>query len=164
MPSSMQVEVALDELNQAHGHLTPDLVVQAAQDEQSPIHSIFEWDNAKAGHQHRLWQARRLIRSVQIERPDGKPMPKYLSVKIEGDRQYEEASIVVLDRDKWAVVLEETASALTELEQRIETLVQLSDSVGRKDLAYALQADVAAARERFLGDVEAPELHSIRTD
>ena len=156
MPSSMQVEVALDELNQAHGPLTPDLVVQAAQDEQSPIHSIFEWDNAKAGHQHRLWQARRLIRSVQIERPDGKPMPKYLSIKIEGDRQYEEASIVVLDRDKWAVVLEETASALKDLEGRIETLVQLGDTTGRRGLAQALQADVAAARTRFQ---EASELH-----
>ena len=164
MPSSLQVETVLDELNQAHGHLTPDLVVQAATDEQSPIHSVFEWDDGKAGHQHRLWQARRLIRSVRIERPDGDMMPKYMSIKIEGDRQYEEASIVVLDRDKWAVVLEETATTLTELEQRIETLVQLSDRVGRKDLAHALQADVAAARERFLGDVEAPEMHSIRTD
>ena len=65
MPSAMQVEVALDELNRTHGHLTPDLVVQAAQYEQSPIHSIFEWDDGKAAHQHRLWQARRLIRSVQ---------------------------------------------------------------------------------------------------
>ena len=157
MPSAMQVEVALDELNQAHGHLTPDLVVQAAQYEQSPIHSIFEWDDGKAAHQHRLWQARRLIRSVRIERPDGKPMPKYLSVKIEGDRQYEEASIVVLDRDKWAVVLEETASALTELEQRIETLVQLGNTTGRRGLAQTLQADVAAARTRF--QEEASELH-----
>lgn len=156
MPSSMQVEVVLDELNQAHGHLTPDLVVQAATDEQSPIHSIFEWDDGKAAHQHRLWQARRLIRSVQIERPDGKPMPKYLSIKIEGDRQYEEASIVVLDRDKWAVVLEETASALADLEGRIEALVQLGNTTGRRGLAQALQADVAAARTRFQ---EASELH-----
>lgn len=156
MPSSLQVETVLDELNQAHGHLTPDLVVQAATDEQSPIHSIFEWDDGKAAHQHRLWQARRLIRSVQIERPDGKPMPKYLSVKIEGDRQYEEASIVVLDRDKWAVVLEETASALEDLEGRIETLVQLGNTTGRRGLAQALQADVAAARARFQ---EASELH-----
>ena len=156
MPSSMQVEVALDELNQAHGHLTPDLVVQAAQYEQSPIHSIFEGDDGKAAQQHRLWQARRLIRSVQIERPDGKPMPKYLSVKIEGDRQYEEASIEVLDRDKWAVVLEETASALEDLEGRIETLVQLGNTTGRRGLAQALQADVAAARTRFQ---EASELH-----
>ena len=156
MPSSMQVEVALDELNQAHGHLTPDLVVQAAQYEQSPIHSIFEWDDVKAAHQHRLWQARPLIHSEQNERPDGKPMPKYLSVKIEGDRQYEEASIVVLDRDKWAVVLEETASALKDLEGRIETLVQLGNTTGRRGLAQALQADVAAARTRFQ---EASELH-----
>jgi len=159
MPSSMQVATVLDELNQAHGHLTPDLVVQAATDEKSPLHPVFEWDDGKAAHQHRLWQARKLIRSVRIERPDGDMMPKYMSIKIEGDRQYEEASVVVLDRDKWAVVLDETSTALTELEQRIETLVQLSDSVGRKDSAQTLQAEVASAKEKFLGNVESPELH-----
>ena len=156
MPSSMQVATVLDELNQAHGHLTPDLVVQAATDEKSPLHPVFEWDDGKAAHQHRLWQARKLIRSVRIERPDGDMMPKYMSIKIEGDRQYEEASIVVLDRDKWAVVLEETASALADLEGRIEALVQLGNTTGRRGLAQALQADVAAARTRFQ---EASELH-----
>ena len=149
MPSSMQVATVLDELNQAHGHLTPDLVLAAAADEQSPIHSIFEWDDGKAGHQHRLWQARHLIRSVKIERPDGKPMPKYISIKLDHDRRYEEASIVVQDNDKWAVVLQETGAALEELEARIETLVQLGDTAGRKGLAIALQADVATAKQRF---------------
>ena len=149
MPSSMQVATVLDELNQAHGHLTPDLVLAAAADEQSPIHSIFEWDDGKAGHQHRLWQARHLIRSVKIERPDGKPMPKYISIKVDHDRRYEEASIVVQDNDKWAVVLQETGVALEELEGRIETLVQLGDTAGRKGLAVALQGDVATAKQRF---------------
>ena len=149
MPSSMQVATVLDELNQAHGHLTPDLVVQAATDEKSPLHPVFEWDDGKAAHQHRLWQARKLIRSVRIERPDGDMMPKYMSIKIEGDRQYEEASVVVLDNDKWAVVLQETGAALEELEGRIETLVQLGDTAGRKGLAVALQGDVATAKQRF---------------
>ena len=148
MPSSMQVATVLDELNQANGHLTPYIVLAEAADEQSPLHSVFEWDNAKAGHQHRLWQARQLIRSVKIERPDGKPMPKYISIKLDNDRQYEEVSVVVKDEDKWAVVLHEMCVALEEVEARIETLVQLGDTLGRKGLAHGLQRDVASARER----------------
>jgi len=76
-------------------------------------------------------------------------MPKYISIKLDHDRRYEEVSIVVKDNDKWAVVLQETGVALEELEARIETLVQLGDTAGRKGLAVALQGDVATAKQRF---------------
>ena len=152
MPSSLQVETVLDELNQAHGHLTPELVLNSALDSDSPLHSVFEWEDSKAAHQHRLWQARKLIRSVRVESPEGLPMSKYISIKIENERHYEEASVLVLDRDKWAVVMEETATALAELERRIETLIQLGDTAGRKGMAENLQADVLAARSRFERD------------
>lgn len=48
------------------GRLTPELVVDAAKDKKSPLHSQFEWDDKKAGHQYRIEQARTLIRSVQV--------------------------------------------------------------------------------------------------
>lgn len=48
------------------GHLTADDVVSEAAPPESPLHSHFEWNDAVAGHQYRLEQARHLIRSVQI--------------------------------------------------------------------------------------------------
>lgn len=50
-----------------HGSLTPAVVVEEATPEDAPLHNRFEWDDAVAGHKHRLDQARRLIRAVQIE-------------------------------------------------------------------------------------------------
>lgn len=49
------------------GRLTPEAVVEDARDEESPLHASFEWDDAKAAADHRLNQARTLIRSVKVE-------------------------------------------------------------------------------------------------
>lgn len=49
-----------------HGQLTAPIVVDEATPEDSALHAQFTWDNAEAAHQHRLNQARQLIRSVRI--------------------------------------------------------------------------------------------------
>jgi hypothetical protein len=39
--------------------LTPQIVVDAARPPDSPLHSLFEWDNAKAARKHReAWAAK----------------------------------------------------------------------------------------------------------
>lgn len=48
------------------GILTPDIVVADAAKKDSPLHSRFEWSDKKAAIQHRLDQARELIRGVRI--------------------------------------------------------------------------------------------------
>ncbi len=52
----------------AHKKLTPTLVVQAAAPPDSPLHEHFTWDDTEAAWQWRLEEARRLIRSVRIQR------------------------------------------------------------------------------------------------
>jgi hypothetical protein len=49
------------------GDLSPERVVEEAESKDSPLHGLFEWDDEKAAHAHRLQQARSLIRSVRIE-------------------------------------------------------------------------------------------------
>jgi hypothetical protein len=48
------------------GKITPQEVVEAAKDPESPLHGCFEWDNDQAADSFRLMQARALIRSVKI--------------------------------------------------------------------------------------------------
>lgn len=56
------------------GILQPETVVEEARPRSSPLHSRFTWDNTKAAHEYRLWQARQLIRVVVdvIEGVEGK--------------------------------------------------------------------------------------------
>lgn len=49
-----------------HGQLTPTLLVGVARDENHPLHSRFEWNDAVAGEAYRNVQARELIRSVRV--------------------------------------------------------------------------------------------------
>ena len=128
MRSESSVDQALSALNDAHGRLTTDIVLEAATNVDSPLHKIFEWDDTVAAHAHRRWQARRLIKSVKIERPDGDLTPRYLSIKIENERWYEDISLIVQDHDKYISVLTDIEAMIKDLEHRIESLIQLQDS------------------------------------
>jgi hypothetical protein len=67
---NIDAQVAGEELARIKGHnsgdLTPDMVVKAAEDAKSPLHSVFEWDDAKAAQQQRMSTAKLLIRSVVV--------------------------------------------------------------------------------------------------
>lgn len=78
-------QAAIDELSriakEGGGRLTAAEVVQHARDPASPLHHLFEWDDEKAAHEHRLDQARALIRSCQVvvERRDvSLKVPRYV--------------------------------------------------------------------------------------
>ena len=78
----IQVSVS-DELTRLHdkyGNLKPQVVVDEARDEGSPIHDRFEWDDTKAGEEFRLGQARKLIRVVVTMGPKGKTTPMFVHV------------------------------------------------------------------------------------
>lgn len=59
----------LNRLYEQHGKIEPQIVVEAARDaDRFPAwHAHLEWDDAKAGHQHRLNQVRRTIRTIKID-------------------------------------------------------------------------------------------------
>lgn len=65
--SRQGVLARLRQLEDRDGRLIPTMVVNDAKDPDSPLHSYFTWDDAEAASQHRLEQARQLIRSVRVE-------------------------------------------------------------------------------------------------
>jgi len=65
--SRAAIAAAIQETSNDLGEVTPDAVVEAAKDEDSPLHAEFEWNDGAAAHQHRLAQARYLIREITYE-------------------------------------------------------------------------------------------------
>lgn len=49
------------------GKVTPEQVLAAASEPSHPLHGRFTWNDSDAAHQHRLDQARSLIRSVRVD-------------------------------------------------------------------------------------------------
>jgi len=49
------------------GKITPRMIVDAARDENSPLHDYFEWNDDVAAERYREMQARTLLRSVTLK-------------------------------------------------------------------------------------------------
>jgi len=85
------------------GILRPPDVVREAEPVDSPLHESFEWDETKAAHEHRLWQARTLIRvSVRVIESDDKPSRSYVSLprdRHQGARGYRDIEDVLKTSD-----------------------------------------------------------------
>lgn len=64
--TSKAVVDALAAIEDKSGRLTAEQVVEAARDEESPLHGYFVWDDDVAAYQYRLDQARALIRNVRV--------------------------------------------------------------------------------------------------
>lgn len=56
----------LERLHDLHGALTPDLILEEAKDEQSPLHSYFEWDDSVAAQKYRRQQAYDLLLAAKF--------------------------------------------------------------------------------------------------
>lgn len=70
----MTKEVAehLKKMIDAYGGVTASMVLNDAKNKTSPLHGFFQWDDAKAAHEHRLQQARTLIKryNVTVTKPE----------------------------------------------------------------------------------------------
>lgn len=56
-------------------------VVEAARDEESPLHELFIWDNTKAGHEYRLIQARKILQIyVVVQQSSAKNVRAFVSL------------------------------------------------------------------------------------
>lgn len=64
----MSVREELQAILDENGDLTPALVVDAARDEDHPLHDRFDWDDSDAAEKWRINQAAHLIRSVKVTR------------------------------------------------------------------------------------------------
>lgn len=82
--------IELEQLGR-NGRIDPDNVVEFARNPETALHSRFDWDDSSAAHQHRLWQARQVIRVYVKTMPVGdnlnRPTRVYVrSSMIEDDR------------------------------------------------------------------------------
>lgn len=98
------------------GVLNPARVVEAAKPKSSPLHECFTWDDSLAAHQHRLWEARMLIRTrVTILEHETTETRVFVSLSTDrgSDGGYRELVAVLGDEDQTEQLLQD---ALEELE------------------------------------------------
>lgn len=84
-----------------YGALTPRLVMDEARDDNHPLHSRFEWDDAIAGERYRLNQAHELIQVVRLTFTNHKGVERsvraFHAVQGENGSTYEPAELIASD-------------------------------------------------------------------
>jgi hypothetical protein len=113
------------------GEITPEDVLEDAKHDNSPLHSFFEWRDSAAAHQHRLQQARGLIRSVvAIYVSDTKPAVKqraYVHIAEGQTSHYREASHAMSQKSTRDAVLKRALEELIGWQRRYHSLHEFAD-------------------------------------
>lgn len=116
---------------QCKGELTPQDVLADAKNNNSPLHSFFEWDEGAAAEQYRLQQARGLIRSVvAIYTDDTQPAVRtraYVHIAEPSAPHYREAGHAMSQKKTRDMVLQRAWRELQAWRRRYADLKQLSD-------------------------------------
>lgn len=125
------IQDKLTEIYDQYGALHPAVVVAEAEDESSPLHSHFTWDDSKAAEAHRLNQARALIRVAVRVIPSisNRPVREFISISTlrkTDTGSYLATVDVVSDDERYAQALADAIKTLQQLERRFGYLKELA--------------------------------------
>lgn len=132
----MKNDIIIQELNRiaskSGGILKPEIVVEEAKSEDSPLHSRFTWDDSEAAHQYRLEQARRLIRVTVQFIPNVSNEPERIWVSLKQDQNnegggYRTLVSVLSDVELRKQLLKEAMEDMDRFEEKYSHLNELSE-------------------------------------
>lgn len=128
----MQNKRIIEELRRIeskNGILRAEDVVKNAAVRTSPLHPEFEWDDTKAAHQHRLDQARALIR-VCVEFVGEEKKPRQVFVSLKSDRiaggGYRSTVSVLRMNDLRAQLVEDALQDMETFQSRYSRITELA--------------------------------------
>ena len=138
----MSAREELLSLVERDGFITPESVLEAAQDPESSLHQHFTWDDSAAAERYRLVEAGRLIRRYKI------------TVEVEPERHVKVRAFTSVPGPEDRPVYERTERALVEhrdvvFQQCMRDIAALrSKYQGLVDFDECLQASVGRKRRR----------------
>lgn len=116
------------------GILRPKDVVEYARDKKTALHSSFIWDDTKAAHEYRLYQARQLIRVrvTLLDVPgDTRNVRAFVSLKSERYNRagggYRAIVDVMSDEELRARMLSEALEEMAVFQEKYKILSELAD-------------------------------------
>lgn len=130
-----QLEALKEIARRGGGLLRPAAVVEAAKNEDSPLHGAFEWDDGEAAQKYRLLQAQTLIRSfkVEIER-NGQThtVPVFIGISTDrtgekSDNPYRLLEQVTKKPDLMKIAVQDALDQLEALRNKYAHLQKLAD-------------------------------------
>lgn len=132
--NGVNAQVAYERLEvireQCGGLLKADGILADAAAEASPLHPFFEWDDSVAAREHRLEQARLLVRSIRVViQSNGKaaPMRAYVHIDRPDINAYMTTASVMSDLDLSQMTLAKAKADLRSWRDRYQELQVLAE-------------------------------------
>ena len=129
-------------LNKKYKRLVnPHEVVAYAENPETKLHPKFEWDDEKAGHEYRIWQARQIIslELIVIENGGSSSGPVRLFVSLKDDRNkeggYRLVTDVLNDVDMRSRLVSEALADFDRVRDKHNALTELADIFAAIDKA-----------------------------
>jgi hypothetical protein len=131
------VITALNQIYEVNnGILTPEAVVESAENKNSPLHKYFEWDDNAAAHAYRLIQARKVLEMTVAYLPGktgagyDKPVRVYVSLSPDRtleDGGYRDIVTVLKDDNLRSQLLRDALDELERVQSKYEMLTELTE-------------------------------------
>jgi hypothetical protein len=116
----------------AHQHggavdsLNPSIVVDEARHPDSPLHTLFTWDDAVAAEKRRIDEARFVLRTIRIirEGPTGEPFKAiaFVHARVDGENRYFPTQQAMSDEEIRNRVIRDARSLLMSAGERFRQL------------------------------------------
>lgn len=140
------VQQVAQTLYEQHGELYPSALVEAARPKESPAHEGFEWNDKRAGHEYRLYQARSWLRKIVIQvEPNTQPerlvnVPRIVSHDGKDTREggYQVLSVVVERPDEFERALNQAQVKMASAKQAVDELYAVAEQGNRNDQAAVI--------------------------
>ena len=133
---------ALADIEDRHGVINPNTVVDESRPENAPLHPVFEWRDEIAAENWRVEQARRVVRCVEVvidKRHDSTQVAQIAYVNIPSQKGYiNQARVgrsVELYREAEALFMDRLAAA----QRQLDKIQQLSPFDRRPRMAKAAE-------------------------
>lgn len=105
-------------------------VVEKARNENSAMHSCFEWDDTKAAAKYREQQAGNMIRMLvytKEEEPAERTNIRYIVSTGKRDNTYTPTRRIIRNEDEYAALLERALSELRAFKEKYKSLSELEE-------------------------------------
>lgn len=116
--------------------VTPQMLIDEAENQLSPLHPVFEWDDNKAGKAWRIQQARNLIGSLVVEIIVDEPVEvrAFVSIKnVSGGNVYCSISDIIDDEEKMLNVINEAKKKLINVSTQLKGFQRLQSYAAKID-------------------------------
>lgn len=114
----------LQRIYERDGVIEPETVVKESKAPSAPLHSCFEWNDAKAAHKYRITQAQGIIRAIVVV-DETKQQPETRAF-VNVHQDYQPISVVVRNPEKRSALLENALNELHWFEKKYNSLQELS--------------------------------------